>query len=1300
MQMKKIFLFFMLLCTAISAQAKIAKEDIPPVLQGWENWVLYDYPAHACPFLYNTQDDRYCAWPTLLNLNVMSDKIYFNQAWQVFTPSIIQLPGEPNLWPQQVQVNGEYYPVFEKNQQPVLELSPGLHHIQGFLPFHGEKPTSIKIPEHTGLVQLAEQNKKINHPRFEAGQLWLTHEENKSFASALQLRVFRKIIQSVPMKVQTLIELDVSGAAREVQLGPVLLPETIAMRVDSALPAQLDENGLLRVQLRPGKWQIEITERFPHNIDTLKRAEVGPPWPAEEIWVFEFDQSLGSMTVSGVPNVDPTQTMLPEAWRHLPAYRVLVADPVLLSATQNTHLFENQLTLTRQMWLDFSGQLWTIEDTLEGQMLSGWRLSLHPPFILGSFSLNNHEQLITLLENTEGERIPGVEVRQGTLNAQASSLLQNIWRMNVTGWNVNFNRVSTTLSLPPGWQLFTAWGVEQLTGSVLETWSLFDIFVVLLIAFAITSILGRKWGLLAFFMLLLTYHQSSYAIFIWLNIVAVLWLIQWFKPHRWIYLLTLYRDLSFACLAVMIVWISAMSLIHSLYPQAVVKPITTTQVQEARPEMMMAQTRQKVAEIEPLEVPVDAKTQMGPAKPQWEWTTVQMDWQTRVAKDQHVYLFLISPLIQRIFTMIQIILLIGVSLRLWRMRSQPLHWTKPLQREVFILPFCVAMGLSIMSPKSFADIPDPDLLETLQNRLLVPDNCLPACASVSSVIVNVNEDEIYLSLQIDASESVAVPIPGRSAYWQADQVLINQMPAAGLFWKDNTLMVQLQKGHHNVTVYGKVGDMDKVSFDFLLNPHWLEVSAPGWFVEGLENQQLSGEELHLIRRERSTQNEATTVIQPFVRVVRHLTLGLTGEVTTRVERISPLAGAIQLQIPLLAHESVNSSGVSVQNNQVQVYFSQQQQEFTWQSTLVDFTDLTLLAPETKSFVEEWQLYISPIWHPTITGVAPSYEAQYAAWQSTWRPWPGESVHIQLSRLPAMPGPTLTIEEVNVLTQAIGRVNELSATALLRSTLGGAHTLKFPQSASIQSVKVNGVTQVLQTGNDVTIPLGPGNNWVDLIWHIPAQTAFFTRTGILDWGMPAYNINLGLNIPKDRWVLALGGAGYGPASLYWLGAAAAIVLAIILGKMSTTKLRTVEWLILLLGLSLVTPLLGLWVVIALVVWSLYSKWIVQVPKPWHRVVQILLGLLFVLAIVILLQGMLHALRDMPNMHIIPSALTSPLSADYVWLQDFSAKIWPRAWIISVPLWVYRGAMLLWSLWVVLTVLRLVLASSSFLSRTAK
>ncbi len=42
--------------------------------------------------------------------------------------------------------------------------------------------------------------------------------------------------------------------------------------------------------------------------------------------------------------------------------------------------------------------------------------------------------------------------------------------------------------------------------------------------------------------------------------------------------------------------------------------------------------------------------------------------------------------------------------------------------------------------------------------------------------------------------------------------------------------------------------------------------------------------------------------------------------------------------------------------------------------------------------------------------------------------------------------------------------------------------------------------------------------------------------------------------------------------------------------------------------------------------------------------------------------------------------------YRWYSDFTEGEMPVAWVLSLPLWVYRGAMLLWSLWLAFALVR--------------
>ena len=69
---------------------------------------------------------------------------------------------------------------------------------------------------------------------------------------------------------------------------------------------------------------------------------------------------------------------------------------------------------------------------------------------------------------------------------------------------------------------------------------------------------------------------------------------------------------------------------------------------------------------------------------------------------------------------------------------------------------CVAMLAT--SPTADAQMPDAELLRQLEQRLLEPPDCVPRCAEIASVNVQVDGDAISMSLSVHALESVAIPI--------------------------------------------------------------------------------------------------------------------------------------------------------------------------------------------------------------------------------------------------------------------------------------------------------------------------------------------------------------------------------------------------------------------------------------------------------------------------------------------------------------------------------------------------------------
>jgi hypothetical protein len=153
--------------------------------------------------------------------------------------------------------------------------------------------------------------------------------------------------------LQTQLQLNVTGTAREQVLGPVLPAGFVATALSGGLPARLGSDGRLRLQLRPGRWVVTLEARASKPLATVTLKLPAVPWPRREIWSYADDPGLRSTRVQGQP-VDPAQAGVPKDWRELPAYAL--DDNAGLAIVTGTRGDEggrgDQVRLQRELWLD------------------------------------------------------------------------------------------------------------------------------------------------------------------------------------------------------------------------------------------------------------------------------------------------------------------------------------------------------------------------------------------------------------------------------------------------------------------------------------------------------------------------------------------------------------------------------------------------------------------------------------------------------------------------------------------------------------------------------------------------------------------------------------------------------------------------------------------------------------------------------------------------------------------------------------------------------------------------------------
>ena len=173
----------------------------------------------------------------------------------------------------------------------------------------------------------------------------------------MDLQVFRQLVDDLPMTVVTVLDLDVAGAPREVSLRGALLADGVPLQLDSPMPARLEADGTLRLQLRAGHWQVRIQARQNQAATHLVLPAPQAPWPGSEIWTFAARTGLRLVEVRGANAIDPRQTSLPADWQTLPAWRLSGEDALeFVVQRRGDPLPEpDRLTLARDLWLDFDG---------------------------------------------------------------------------------------------------------------------------------------------------------------------------------------------------------------------------------------------------------------------------------------------------------------------------------------------------------------------------------------------------------------------------------------------------------------------------------------------------------------------------------------------------------------------------------------------------------------------------------------------------------------------------------------------------------------------------------------------------------------------------------------------------------------------------------------------------------------------------------------------------------------------------------------------------------------------------------
>jgi hypothetical protein len=271
---------------------------------------------------------------------------------------------------------------------------------------------------------------------------------------------------------------------------------------------------------------------------------------------------------------------------------------------------------------------------------------------------------------------------------------------------------------------------------------------------------------------------------------------------------------------------------------------------------------------------------------------------------------------------------------------------------------------------------------------------------------------------------------------------------------------------------------------------------------------------------------------------------------------------------------------------------------------------------------------------------------------------------------------MTLDGVRLDTTPGARLTHSVLSLRTRASREEPLLLTLPADAEVQSVTVGGAPRTARPDQGrLRLTLASGTQAVVVEWRQPRGMSLYQGVPTVGLPLPAVNVETVLHLPDNRWLLLTRGPAWGPAVLFWGYLLFALVVALGLGAFAEGPLGVRQWLLLTLGLAQTSApnglvVVGLFLVLA---WRARRK----TGSAWvHDALQLLLVAWVALALAVLYGVVETGLLLRPDMQVAGADSSNSVLR---WYADRVEGVTPTAGVVSLPLWLYRGLMLAWALW---------------------
>ncbi len=1265
-----------LLLSLLLLPAVSTADQGPPAHRAIFEWLARRQAGLGCA----GGDGDQCAWPGSLHLEV--DRNGGEMTINGWTDSalMLPLPGGGAHWPTAVRVNGRPAVVLSRDHRPAVTLAKGEWEISGRFDWT-EVPDRLPVPPSYGAIAVTREGEPpVAMTPTEGGELTLMDRVAADAPERLDVKVFRKIADGVPPRIETRLMLMAGGSARDVDLGRVEIGGTRILNLSADTAVRFDDRGHLIAFVPPGDHLIEVSLIAGATQLAFDAGDPGGNRPVQEVWTVESSPGLRQLKVDGAPAIDGGLAELPEAWRELPAYLLHRGETLTLTPTKPRADEEprDALEIDRTIIFDEGAAAFIISDNITGTLRHQGRLDLAAAGELGGVTVSSYQpegegdkvgdRFLTQYRDYASERqlittnpesgLPGVEIRDAWVDVTAE------WRrpagmlsLPVSGWTGDVARTYGAVVLPRGWRLLWMGGVDRSFNSWWRHWTPTALVLLVVIGWAMGRLTRWYLGAALAAAMVLGYSEVGTPYALWLLPLAALWGLRAAKRPRRVKAARVgfYMTFGFVLLALIAFAASQLELVLSdggrqrgsghFYERFSERHLLDLwsysddnlglrALESAAPDSRasafgladghvtagggdIVEARQRLAEKEksagtgdrfsPLRYRTGEVIPVGFGAPERPSPLVKFGCFGPITPDREMTLYLIPPWVTRLIRLL-VLALFGLSAAALA-RAARCVAARPMPGEpgdtdskCGISKAAAATGALAMlavstAPRSAAALTNADVIPIILEDLEREPLCGEECIGTDSLRLRLEGRSLVVDAEVHAGALTGWPLPGPASSWRPARVTVDGRATRAMAVRDDGLLyVRLTPGIHRVRATGPVGE-ETFSLEMGVPPRDVEVETAGWRCQGLREDGAVPERLVFVPEEAGDEpakSEGTVHFDPWLEVERTVEIGLDWRVRTVVRRLGDTDNPLFADLPLLAGEQIIDGEIEVEEDRARIPFAPGEATVRFQSLLTPAPKIRLTAPVAAAVTEVWRLRCGVLWQCRASGLAPVRRAEAGWQQQLFRPWPGDSLVIRLTRPKSAGGPAELIWRAEMMVNASERRTTTHLKLEVARAEAGTHEIALPEGAEVLSLAVDGEeTPFALEDAVVRLPLGPGEKAVTLAWREPREGGIVHETPAVNLGSPAVNLTVSFKKPRsyDWWVLFT----LGPHGLrdfdFWLALLFWLIAGALIGRIRGLLLTRADWMLLAFGFAL----LPVFVPPLFVAWTLARRGVQRGPR---------------------------------------------------------------------------------------------------------